>query len=154
MPFLKEAARWTSTVGGVGYCPVVPATFGSAVGVLLYQLGPADLGARLALAGAQLGLGFWSAGYSQELFRSKDARQIVIDETSSMYLMLMLAGSRTWAAAAAAFVLFRILDVLKPLGIRRLEALPGGVGIMADDIAAGLLGAAVMRGVLALTPNL
>jgi len=62
-----------------------------------------------------------------------------------MWLALAVGGARTAAAVAAAFVLFRLFDIAKPFPIRRLERLGGSAGIMADDVAAGLVSGALVR---------
>ena len=142
---MKFWAKWIATAGGIGFFPIAPATAGSVVGVLIYWRGPVSLPARLAVAFVLLCLGFWSAGYAQEIFRQKDPKPVIIDEISAMYLALLLQAAVGPAQMIEAFLVFRILDVFKPFGIRRLEALPGALGIMADDIAAAVLGALLLR---------
>ena len=73
-----------------------------------------------------------------------DPKRCVIDEFGGMWATCLFLPA-TWGWLLAAFVTFRALDILKPFGIRRLERLPGGIGIMADDLAAGLFGALALN---------
>ena len=81
-------------------------------------------------------LGFWSAQRAEKYW-GVDSAHVVIDEIAGMCLSLLFVPV-TVVTVAIGFVLFRIFDIWKPLYIRRLEALPGGVGVMADDMLAGL----------------
>ena len=126
------------TFGGIGYAPIAPGTAGSLVALLLaWALGAwgaaATLSAALACAAATLLL----AGRAESLLGRRDPPAVILDEMAGM-LLATVALPRHWAFAAAAFGCFRLLDIWKPLGIRRAEALPGGAGILADDLLAGL----------------
>lgn len=126
-----------ATVGGIGYCPVAPGTAGSLAGlaiawVLSGSLVQQALGCAVALA-----LGFWSAGPTARAMGTPDPKPVVIDEVCGMMLALV-ALPATWAVYLPAFALFRLLDVAKPWPIRRLERLPGSLGILLDDVAAGV----------------
>jgi phosphatidylglycerophosphatase A len=142
---VRRLAVLIATSFGVGYIPWAPATFGSAVGVALFAFGPAGFLPRLAATGALVLLGFWSSEYGIEHFRVPDPRPVVIDEVSAQYLALLIQGPATAAGLAAGFFLFRVLDVLKPFGIRKLERLPGGIGVMTDDLAAAVAGGVALR---------
>jgi phosphatidylglycerophosphatase A len=121
-----------------GRAPVAPGTAGTAAGVLLY-LALQDLGAlRYGIAClAVIALGVGAAGRADQLFGTKDNRTIVIDEIAG-YLVSMLLVPATWQYVTAAFFLFRAFDIFKPFPLRRLEGLPGGWGVMLDDIGAGV----------------
>jgi phosphatidylglycerophosphatase A len=82
-------------------------------------------------------LGAWSAGYL-ERFWGQDPSRVVMDETVGVWIPLIVVGPGQWWWALAALVLFRFFDIVKPLGVRRMEALPGGWGVMADDVLAGV----------------
>jgi phosphatidylglycerophosphatase A len=70
---------------------------------------------------------------------------VVIDETVGQWISLLpVTAVSPWWTILLAFVMFRFFDILKPLGVRRMEQLPAGYGIMADDILAGVYGAAVV----------
>jgi len=82
-------------------------------------------------------VGTWAAGREEERLGAHDPRAIVIDEVAGM-LISCCANPRTLPWILGLFVAFRAFDVLKPLGINKLQALPGGIGIMADDVLAGI----------------
>jgi len=131
-----------ATAGGTGFFPVAPGTAGALVGVALYVL---ILSAGLTviylpLVGALTLIGIWSAGHVEPIY-GHDASRIVIDEVVGQMLTLgfvMRSGTSSIAVGTIlGFLLFRIFDILKPFPIRRLEQLPGGIGVVADDLAAG-----------------
>jgi phosphatidylglycerophosphatase A len=133
---------------GCGYAPVAPGTAGSAAAVLIAMalarwggLSPV----HFALMGAALFLpAVWAAGKAEEAFARKDPGQVVVDEVLGQWIAL--AGARTLVPESwlAAFLLFRIFDIWKPWPVRRLERLPGGWGINADDAMAGVYAALVL----------
>lgn len=138
-------ATWFYT----GYAPVAPGTVGA-----LCAWGPAWILAAqygvppwaFAVAAAVMApAGAWSAAVAAEQIGSKDPARIVIDEVVGQWIALVPVEADSWPQWCAALVLFRFFDIAKPFGIRRLEALPGGVGIMADDVGAG---ACAMLGVI------
>lgn len=130
------AARWIATCGGLGYAPLVPGTITSLpVALLVWLLGPPDawlLGAVAVVSG----VGIWAAGREEVRVGVRDPSSIVVDEVAGM-LLALLGQPRTLPWALGLFVLFRIFDVWKPLGIRQLQELPGGWGVVADDLLAG-----------------
>ena len=71
----------------------------------------------------------------------KDPGHIVVDEVVGQWITLAAAGTLNWKTRSAAFLLFRLFDIWKPAPARQFEALPGGTGIMADDVMAGIYGA-------------
>src|SRR3954467_10722816 len=135
---------------GVGYAPVAPGTFGSLMGLAITWLfltvcsQAPDLSAQMEAAGAIALIiavsvkGVWAANRVAAYLQKKDPQIVVVDEISGQmiaYLGLAIPFTLlfTWKALVSGFVLFRIFDIWKPFPIRRLEALPGGWGIMADD---------------------
>ena len=133
------------TALGVGLFPVAPATLASLVAVVVYWAVPLDGDSRgfLVLAGASVVIGPWACG-SLTSSDDPDPKRAVWDEVAGMWLTcLFLPKTLIWLAAA--FLVFRVLDVLKPWPIRQYERLPGGYGIMADDVAAGVIGAAALN---------
>lgn len=126
------------TAGGVGYIPVGPGSAGSLLGLLLaWALAAWGAGAILLGALACAAPTALLAGRAEALLGRRDPPAVVLDEIAGM-LLATVALPRHWAFAAAAFGCFRLLDIWKPLGIRRAQALPGGAGILADDLLAGL----------------
>lgn len=134
-----------ATGGCVGYLPGAPGTAGSVVGLLLWwPLSTRGLPVQIGWLVALFGLGVVSAGQAERWFGVKDHSAIVIDEIVGMCLALF--GLPFGAGfVIAGFVLFRALDILKPLPA--LERLPGGWGVMSDDVAAGILTNIVLQGV-------
>jgi phosphatidylglycerophosphatase A len=121
-----------------GRAPVAPGTAGTLVGILLYLL-VRDLGELWygAVCAAVFVIGTWAAGQVERMLGAKDHSTIVIDEIAG-YLVAMLLVPGTWQYIAAAFFLFRAFDIVKPFPLRRLEHLPGGLGVMLDDVGAGI----------------
>ena len=133
------------TALGLGLFPIAPATLASLVAVAVYYPLPmdGDSPAFIALVAASLAIGPWACN-SLVTADDPDPKRAVWDEVAGVWLTcLFLPKTLPWLAAA--FVVFRVLDVLKPWPIRRFERLPGGWGIMADDAAAGIAGAALLN---------
>ena len=134
---MKALARFVATLGPVGSTPIAPATAGSAVVVLAgYFIPVPALWVALLLILACAALGVWSASVA-ELTLGHDAKPIVIDEVVGQSLALLFVPHGPLAFFVA-FVLFRVFDVLKPLGAREIQRLPAGWGVVADDVIAGL----------------
>lgn len=132
---LKQLA----TLGPIGYLPWAPGTWGSAVGVLFIALvPPMAIEVQLLLVLAGFIVGTIASTAAEQVIGEQDSGHIIIDEFVGMLIsVLYLPQSFGWLLAA--FLLFRILDIVKPFPIRQVEAsLQGGLGIMTDDILAGL----------------
>ena len=145
---IDSLAIAVATAGGAGFMPKAPGTAGAAVGVLVY------LAMEYMRAGAYyphaiilvLAVGTW-ASFRVEHFWGHDAQRIVIDEVAGQMITFAYAAGRFQLHALevlAGFGLFRLFDIFKPFPIRRLESLPGGVGVMADDVGAGLFALALL----------
>jgi len=143
-----------ATCGYVGYAPVAPGTFGSAVGLGLYGLVRATGSVSVETAAIVLVcvVGVWSGSIAERHFDGIDPGPVVIDEVLGMLVTLAYVPVGVTGAVVGFFV-FRILDIVKPWPARRLEALHGGLGIMADDGMAAVYGNVVMRGLVALAPG-
>lgn len=140
-----------ATAGPVGRFPVAPGTAGAAVGIgiiaVLHRVTPGPksfCGAAAAAAVAIYIVGVWAAGRAEKAFGFPDPGYVVIDEVAGQCLSFVFQGAGGWAWLLAGFILFRIFDVLKPFPARRFERLPGGWGIMTDDMAAGLYAAVAL----------
>lgn len=130
---------------GSGYAPIAPGTAGSALGLLLFwplHLLPAA--AQIAAIVALSLLGALAAGRVAASVGLEDPGLVVVDEVAGMWVSLVLLPL-TPATAAAGFLLFRVLDVVKPYPARDLERLSRGWGIMADDLMAGLYANLLLR---------
>jgi phosphatidylglycerophosphatase A len=140
-----------ATVFGVGYVPIAPGTFGSAVGLLVWwPLHSAPAGVQAAAIVALFVIGSWSGSVAERQFARTDPSHVVIDELMGMLIALFLIPVG-WPGAIAAFLLFRVADVIKPFPANRLEHLPGGLGIMADDAMAAVYVNLVLRAALKVT---
>jgi phosphatidylglycerophosphatase A len=151
---MRRLALALATCGGVGYAPVAPGTFGSAAGVVLFyavrSTGSAavEIGTIVVL----LAIGVWSAGAAERHFGAVDPGPVVIDEVAGMLITLAFIPVNA-AGAVAGFFVFRALDIVKPWPAARLEAWPGGRGVMADDVMAALYGNVLMRAAVAILPG-
>jgi phosphatidylglycerophosphatase A len=141
----NSIAAILATWFGCGYSPLAPGTAGS-IGALI----PAWLLIRYAgwpawsfaaAAAAVTVPGIWAAGVTAHRVGKKDPGLIVIDEVLGQWLTLAAAPVLNWKTMLAAFVLFRALDIWKPAPAKQLERIPGGAGIVADDLMAGVYGA-------------
>lgn len=141
---MKSLGLGIATVGGVGWFPIAPGTAGSAVGVAIYLLTRGwSAPAQIAILVAITLVGLWAAGVAEVELKKEDPGPVVIDEVAGQLLTLLLTGV-AWKGAVVGFLLFRVLDIIKPFPARRLERLHGGLGIMADDLMAGAYGLALM----------
>ena len=144
---LLRRMGWVIGTGlGSGLSPVAPGTAGSLVAVLIYYFLPLE-GDSLAfylLVGIGFLVGVWATG-TLITAEEHDPGRAVWDEFVGVWATcLLLPKEIIWLVAA--FLLFRVLDVLKPWPARRLESLPGGWGIMADDLMVALYGAVLLNG--------
>lgn len=145
----RKMAELVATGLGSGYWPIAPATAGSAAALLLYWAlpfpGEGDSPWFFAMIAATALVGIWAAervGTSED----PDPKRVVIDEWVGVWVTVAFLPA-TWAWLLAGFFLFRVLDILKPFGIRRLEKIHGGFGVMLDDVAAGVVGAVLLNAV-------
>ena len=149
---------------GVGYLPLAPGTWGSLVGIVVYAGVRAaainlffELGIRaevnllpvyygvllveLLFAVALSLVGTWAASQTEKFSKIKDPRIVVIDEVAGQYIALLpvpFLFDPAWWSIIVAFVLFRFFDIVKPYPARKLEDIKGGLGVMADDLIAGV----------------
>lgn len=152
---MTRLAILLATAGYAGYFPFAPGTVGSAVGLALFAA-IRWLDAPLAEPAAVVAVavvGIWAAGVAERHWGRTDPGAVVIDEVAGMLLTLM-AVPVSWAGAVVGFLVFRAYDIVKPFGARQCERLPGGYGVMTDDLVAGLYGNLTMRVLLWLLPAL
>ncbi len=146
------------TALGLGCLPLAPGTWGSlgaaGIGLLLFLLVPWPwsnvllAGGLIVILGVGQALGPWAERYYGE----NDPKPFVLDEVAGQWLTCLLAGVTLippfFGLAAVPFVMFRLFDIWKPFPIRRIETLPGGWGIMLDDLFAALYAGLVSRGLI------
>jgi len=149
--FTREVVLFLAQGAYSGRAPVAPGTAGTAVGVFVYlwmrRLSPE---AYVLFCILIVLMGAWIAGLAEGLLGKKDHPSIVIDEVAG-YLVSVAMLPGTWSFIIAAFVLFRIFDVMKPCPLKQLQNLHGGAGVMLDDIGAGVYTNLVLRIVAAVS---
>lgn len=142
---MTRLAVLLATAGGAGYAPIAPGTAGSAVGVVAFLLTrhwPASW--QIAIVGLVTLAGIWASSAAARHFGQHDPGPVVIDEVAGQWLTLLLTGVGPLGALVG-FLIFRVLDVMKPWPARRLENLPAGLGIMADDLMVALYGNLILQ---------
>ncbi len=150
---MRLLARLISTVAYIGYLPVAPGTWGSAAGLAVYAAVRVTAGpvAELAIAVVLLAVGVWSATVTGLEMGDEDPGPVVIDEVVGMLVtVLWLPVGLT--GAVVGFFLFRLFDIVKPYPARQFERLPGGWGVMFDDVMAGIYGNLALRLLLLVAP--
>lgn len=133
---INKIQQTIATLGFIGYLPYIPGTFGSALSLLaVILLMPSD--SELLMFFLPIVLLGLITSHTAEKSLGKDSKYIVIDEFSG-YLLSVFFVPKTIGYLLAAFILFRIFDILKPPPIRKTEKLSGGAGIIIDDLIAAL----------------
>lgn len=138
----------------LGYVPIAPGTFGSALGLVLFWAirTTGSAGIEAAAMAVVCVVGVWSGTVAERHFRGVDPGPVVIDEVFGMLVTLAFLPVNMTGAIVGFFV-FRLLDIVKPWPARRFEALHGGLGIMADDGMAAIYGNLLMRALVTLAPG-
>ncbi|HMK60355.1 MAG TPA: phosphatidylglycerophosphatase A [Dissulfurispiraceae bacterium] len=139
---MKDAAGFLSkalaTVFYLGFIPIAPGTFGTlAAMILIWTVRPSPAW-QLVILLVSLLVGIKVSGIAEMAFGEKDCRHIVVDEFVG-YLCSIIFLPLTPSYMVAAFLLFRVFDIIKPSPIRLIEQIGGGAGIMLDDVVAGLI---------------
>ncbi len=148
--FFRESLRsllaYFATLGPIGYLRPAPGTIGSAIGVVSgYMI--ASYGAEILATATLLVavIGILAAEAHSQTNNHKDAPEVIIDELAGQWIALIILPLNIWWFAAA-FVLFRFFDITKIGPVGMAEQLSGGIGVMADDIVAGLMTAFCLWG--------
>ena len=141
----RVAVRF-ATVGPLGFVPVAPGTAGSAAGLALFWVirSTGSLWLEVVVLLVVTMAGVVAAAAAESTYRRRDPGLIVIDEVAGM-LVTLLAVPVGIVGAVAGFFLFRLFDIVKPFPARQAERLPGGWGVMADDLVAGLYAQVLLR---------
>ncbi|WP_457621788.1 phosphatidylglycerophosphatase A family protein [Persephonella sp.] len=147
--FKVMIAYMLSTGLYVGKIPIAPGTLGTIVGIipiLIYWTkgGSYMLINQISITLAVFFIGIWASTVVVETFKEKDPDYVVIDEIAG-YMVAMIGIVPSWQNLLIAFILFRFFDIVKPPPIKFFERLPSGIGIMADDIIAGLYVLGIMH---------
>jgi phosphatidylglycerophosphatase A len=135
---IGKTALAFSTWFGTGLLPVAPGTFGSLAAIPL-GIGMAYLGVgqRVLVFALVVTVAIWASGRSQKLLARHDPSVVVIDEVAG-YLLTVFLLPPAWLNLVMGLIFFRFFDIVKPYPVKRLESLKGGIGIVMDDLAAGI----------------
>ena len=151
---MQRLGLFIATCGYLGYVPVAPGTFGSALGLAVFVAvrSTGSVAVELGVIALIFAVGIWAGTVAEHHFGGIDPGPIVLDEVLGMLITLALLPVNV-TGAIVGFLLFRVLDVIKPWPSARLEKLPGGLGVMADDGMAAIYGNLAMRGLITLLPG-
>jgi phosphatidylglycerophosphatase A len=145
---VNRVAVSVATWFGCGYFPWGPGTIGSLAAIIIAVVLHSYVGAgRPVLLIAILILlapAIWASTRTARLLVEEDPSIVVVDEVLGQWVTLLGATALRWKTFCAAFLLFRLFDIWKPWPVRNFEKLPEGVGIVADDLAAGIYGALIL----------
>ena len=146
---LKDPVVLIAVGFGSGLAPKAPGTAGTVVAVPLYlMMQPLPLATYLLVTTILFIAGIWVCTYTAEKLGEHDHPSIVIDEIVG-YLVTMIAAPEGWLPVIAGFVLFRLLDAVKPWPISWFDrSLNGGLGIMVDDVVAGIIAMVIIQGLV------
>ena len=156
---MNNIYKFFATAAGSGYSPFAPGTAGALVGIALLwlihiwipELPYFSWGLILAT------IIFYFVGvYCTDQLESewgKDPSKVVLDEVIGVWISVLFVPI-TWQWMLLGFILFRVFDIWKPLGIRKLEAIKGGHGVMLDDVAAGIIANILLQIIIYLAPSI
>ena len=149
---MSRVARWTATLGPVGFWPLGPGTLASAIVAAAWWWAAPSLAVTLTAAAVVGVVGTLAAASAERELGADDGR-IVVDEAAGM--AVALAGvPHGLNGALVAFALFRAFDIAKPPPVSWCERVGGGPGVVLDDVAAGLMAALLATAVFAAWPAL
>jgi phosphatidylglycerophosphatase A len=143
---LNVLSKAIATVLGAGYAPIAPGTCGTALAVpLAYVTASLPMWQFAVVVVVVTVVGIWAADRADRAWGTHDSGRIVIDEVAGYLITVACVARDQWAPLAVGFVVFRVLDIVKPPPVRWLDRnLPGGFGVVLDDVAAGLIGMVTM----------
>lgn len=143
--FVRSLLKNVATLGFIGYMPFAPGTWGSFAGFLFAFFLDLSPVAQFIVISAGIVVGIISSDTAEVVIGQRDSGKIVIDEFVG-YLVSVFYVPHTYVFLITGFLLFRIFDILKPFPINRIdESLSGGLGIMADDLLAGIYAGILLR---------
>lgn len=131
-------AKFLGSCAGLGYIPVAPGTFTSLAAAAVFAAFPVLLEPQVAVPSILIitAVGIWASGVMEETC-GHDPSEATIDEFSGQWLTLLLLPEG-WVTVLLGFAAFRFFDILKPEPVNSAQKLPGGWGVMADDLVAGV----------------
>jgi phosphatidylglycerophosphatase A len=134
-----------ATALGAGYSPFASGTAGTVVGAAIFYFLGDNLPVFSLLLVVLVVLGIWASGLVEKQLNEKDPGIVVIDEVVGVMIALWGLPTHLWSIIIVGFFLFRAFDMFKIYPINKLEALPGGWGIMLDDCMAGVYTNIILR---------
>jgi phosphatidylglycerophosphatase A len=151
---MRRLGLLVATCGYVGYVPVASGTFGSAAGLAVFAAvrRSESVAVEFAVIGLLFAIGIWSSNVAERHLGGVDPAPVVIDEVAGMLITLVLLPVNVYGAIVG-FLIFRLLDVIKPWPADRLERLHGGLGVMADDAMAAVYANLALRILIAVAPE-
>jgi phosphatidylglycerophosphatase A len=149
MNFKEKAVMFSATGCFIGNIPFAPGTFGSLAGIVLsFILSKTSVPTAILCTTIFIIFSIWIANDAEKILKKKDPGSIVIDEIAGMAVTLIGLPFNLFCVASG-FILFRVLDIIKPFPIRYIEKrVSGGAGIVLDDIAAGVIANVILRMIL------
>jgi len=136
---MRNIILFFSSVFGTGYIKYAPGTFGSLVGILLwYFFIPQNYFIQAVAVALMFFASVLFSSLAEKIYNKKDDQRIVIDEVCGVWISVLFLP-KTVLFLTLGFILFRIFDITKPLLIKKLQKIKGGVGITIDDVAAGII---------------
>ncbi len=146
----EKLALWLAIWFGCGFVPHAPGTVGSLAALPVYIVASMAGPAAVFAAGVAVTIaGIWASNHVARMLDRSDPQIIVIDEVAGVLLTLAAAPPNAWGVGLG-FVLFRAFDQLKPWPVRHFENMPGGYGVMMDDVVAAAVAALVLLAAQAL----
>ncbi len=141
--------KFFATGGYIGFMPYMPGTFGTLLGVMLFLFIYSSFFLYVLVSVFLVLFGIWISSVAErEIFKVKDSPEIVIDEVVGFLIAMAFIGDINFFSVITGFILFRAFDILKPYPIKRIQNIGGGLGIMIDDIIAGIYSNILLRLVL------
>ena len=146
MKFRERAVLFLATGFFIGTVPVAPGTFGSIIGLpICYLISRLNILPAVICTVLFICFAIWIAAAAEEVFKKKDAGEIVIDEIAGL-IVTFIGLPFTLKTMIAGFIIFRVFDILKPFPIRTFEKkVAGGFGVVLDDVLAGIYGNLILR---------
>lgn len=145
-PAFKGSILFLGSGACLGYIPLASGTFGTLWGLpIYYWLSALSIRDQIFILFGSIGLAIFIAGRAEKILGEKDPSQVVIDEIVG-YLTAMTGMAFSWTWAILGFFIFRIMDIIKPYPIRKIDQnLPGGWGVVLDDVLAGVYSQIILR---------
>ncbi len=153
LTFFDQIKLFFATGFLTGYFPVASGTVGSFLAILIYLFIPGFNEAYILIIFILLFLviGLYTSDFAEKVY-GFDPPEVVIDEIVGMWLTMFFVP-KTYVLAAIGFILFRIFDIVKPFPAKQSQELKGGIGIMLDDLIAGLYALVVLHLILLIFPE-